>query len=181
MLFYILHLLNDQLPLDKLQPHHNLNLQDFLIAYDDENRTLEGKERSDTSAGYGDDGRGRQINRMERALSEATGRSPEEGKKGISIQGTLGQEIKSIAKGKVIYSGEDLKGYGKLIIVKHDDDILSVYGHNRELFVTEGQSISAGEIISTMGQTEADEVILHFEIRKNGSSVNPMDYFKSNS
>lgn len=107
--------------------------------------------------------------------------NPEEGKKGISIQGTLGQEIKSIAKGKVIYSGEDLKGYGKLIIVKHDDDILSVYGHNRELFVTEGQSISAGEIISTMGQTEADEVILHFEIRKNGSSVNPMDYFKSNS
>lgn len=58
-----------------------VNLQDFLIAYDDENRTLEGKERSDTSAGYGDDGRGRQINRMERALSEATGRSSEEGKK----------------------------------------------------------------------------------------------------
>lgn len=107
--------------------------------------------------------------------------NPDEGKKGIEIQGTLGQEIKSIAKGRVIYAGEDLKGYGKLIIIKHDDDILSVYGHNRELLVTEGQQINAGEIISTMGQTDKEQVMLHFEIRKKGLSVNPMDYFKSKS
>ena len=107
--------------------------------------------------------------------------NPEAGKKGISIQGMLGQEVKSIAKGRVIYAGEDLKGYGKLIIIKHDDNVLSVYGHNRELLVIEGQKISAGEIISTMGQTDANEVMLHFEVRKNGLSVDPMSYFKNKS
>jgi lipoprotein NlpD len=87
--------------------------------------------------------------------------------------------VKSIDKGRVIYAGEDLKGYGKLIIIKHDDEILSVYGHNRELLVTEGQKISAGEIISTMGETDDGKIHLHFEIRKNGMSVDPMTYFKS--
>jgi len=105
--------------------------------------------------------------------------NPDEGLKGILIEGSLGQEVKSIAKGRVIYAGEDLKGYGKLIIIKHDDDILSVYGHNRELLVTEGQKISAGEIISTMGQTDDGNIHLHFEIRKKGLSVDPMSYFKS--
>jgi len=105
--------------------------------------------------------------------------NPDEGLKGILIEGSLGQEVKSIAKGRVIYAGEDLKGYGKLIIIKHDDDILSVYGHNRELLVTEGQKISAGEIISTMGETDDGKVHLHFEIRKKGLSVDPMTYFKS--
>ena len=105
--------------------------------------------------------------------------NPDDGMKGILIEGSLGQEVKSIAKGRVIYAGEDLKGYGKLIIIKHDDDILSVYGHNRELLVTEGQKISAGEIISTMGQTDDGKIHLHFEIRKSGLSVNPMNYFKS--
>jgi lipoprotein NlpD len=109
----------------------------------------------------------------------ATPFNPDEGLKGILIEGSLGQEVKSIAKGRVIYAGEDLKGYGKLIIIKHDDDILSVYGHNRELLVTEGQKISAGEIISTMGQTDDGKIHLHFEIRKKGLSVDPMSYFKS--
>ncbi|NCW63233.1 MAG: LysM peptidoglycan-binding domain-containing protein [Betaproteobacteria bacterium] len=90
--------------------------------------------------------------------------NPDEGLKGILIEGSLGQEVKSIDKGRVIYAGEDLKGYGKLIIIKHDDDILSVYGHNRELLVTEGQKISAGEIISTMGETDDGKIHLHFEI-----------------
>ena len=107
--------------------------------------------------------------------------NPDDGMKGILIEGSLGQEVKSIAKGRVIYAGEDLKGYGKLIIIKHDDDILSVYGHNRELLVTEGQNISSGEIISTMGQTDDGKIHLHFEIRKSGLSVNPMNYFKSKS
>ena len=105
--------------------------------------------------------------------------NPDEGLKGILIEGSLGQEVKSIAKGRIIYAGEDLKGYGKLVIIKHDDDILSVYGHNRELLVSEGQKISAGEIISTMGETSDGNIHLHFEIRKNGLSVDPMNYFKS--
>jgi lipoprotein NlpD len=78
----------------------------------------------------------------------------------------------------VIYAGEELKGFGKLIIIKHEDNILSVYGHNRELLVTEGQKVDAGEIISTMGNTGTDKVKLHFEIRKNGQSVDPTQYFK---
>lgn len=105
--------------------------------------------------------------------------NPDEGLKGILIEGSLGQEVKSIAKGRIIYAGEDLKGYGKLVIIKHDDDILSVYGHNRELLVSEGQKISTGEIISTMGETSDGKIHLHFEIRKNGLSVDPMNYFKS--
>ena len=105
--------------------------------------------------------------------------NPDEGLKGILIEGSLGQEVKSIAKGRVIYAGEDLKGYGKLVIIKHDDDILSVYGHNRELLVSEGQKISTGEIISTMDETSDGKIHLHFEIRKNGLSVDPMNYFKS--
>ena len=105
--------------------------------------------------------------------------NPDEGLKGILIEGSLGQEVKSIAKGRVIYAGEDLKGYGKLVIIKHDDDILSVYGHNRELLVSEGQKISTGETISTMGETSDGKIHLHFEIRKNGLSVDPMNYFKS--
>ena len=104
--------------------------------------------------------------------------NPQEGKKGISISGELGQEIKSIAKGKVIYAGEELKGFGKLIIIKHEDNILSVYGHNRELLVIEGQKVDAGEIISTMGDTGTDKVKLHFEIRKNGQSIDPSPFFK---
>ena len=105
--------------------------------------------------------------------------NPDEGLKGILIEGSLGQEVKSIAKGRIIYAGEDLKGYGKLVIIKHDDDILSVYGHNRELLVSEGQKISTGETISTMGETSDGKIHLHFEIRKNGLSVDPMNYFKS--
>lgn len=104
--------------------------------------------------------------------------NPQEGKKGITISGEVGQEIKSIAKGKVIYAGEELKGFGKLIIIKHEDNILSVYGHNRELLVVEGQKVDAGEVISTMGDTGTDKVKLHFEIRKNGQSIDPMPFFK---
>ena len=83
-----------------------------------------------------------------------------------------------MSKGKVIYAGEDLKGYGRLIIIKHDNDLLSVYGHNEEIFVREGQTVEALEAIGTMGSTGADRVKLYFEIRKGGQSVNPLIYIK---
>ena len=98
--------------------------------------------------------------------------------KGINILGNFGQEIKSVSKGKVIYVGEDLQGYGRLIIIKHDHDLLSVYGHNEEIFVKEGQSVEALEAISTMGSSGTDTVKLYFEIRKGGQSVNPLSYIQ---
>ena len=100
--------------------------------------------------------------------------------KGINILGSFGQEIKSVAKGKVIYVGEDLKGYGRLIIIKHDHDLLSVYGHNEEIFVREGQNVEALEAISTMGSSGTDAIKLYFEIRKGGQSVNPLSYIQKN-
>jgi len=100
-------------------------------------------------------------------------------KKGIEILGLEGQEIRSTAKGKVIYVGEDLAGYGKLTIIKHDNDVLSVYGHQQAILVIEGQSVQAGQSIGTMGKTGADKVKLLFEIRKDGESIDPLNFLKN--
>jgi lipoprotein NlpD len=99
-------------------------------------------------------------------------------KKGIEILGLEGQEIRSVAKGKVIYVGEDLAGYGKLTIIKHDNNVLSVYGHQQSILITEGQTVQAGQSIGTMGNTGADEVKLLFEIRKDGESIDPIKFLK---
>jgi lipoprotein NlpD len=99
-------------------------------------------------------------------------------KKGIEILGLEGQEIRSVAKGKVIYVGEDLAGYGKLTIIKHDNNVLSVYGHQQSILITEGQTVQAGQSIGTMGNTGADEVKLLFEIRKDGESIDPVKFLK---
>ena len=99
-------------------------------------------------------------------------------KKGIEILGLEGQEIRSTLNGKVIYVGEDLAGYGKLTIIKHENDILSVYGHQQSILVTEGQAVQAGESIGTMGGTGTDVVKLLFEIRKDGESIDPITLLK---
>jgi|TARA_B110000037_G_scaffold171470_1_gene194649 lipoprotein NlpD len=99
-------------------------------------------------------------------------------KKGIEILGLEGQEIRSVAKGKVIYVGEDLAGYGKLTIIKHKNNILSVYGHQQSILIKEGQVVQAGQSIGTMGNTGADEVKLLFEIRKNGESIDPAKFLE---
>ncbi len=99
-----------------------------------------------------------------------------QGQKGVDIVGSLGQEIKAAGSGKVIYSGEDLKGYGKLVIIKHNNTYLSVYAHNKELLVKEGQVITKGQKIATMGDSGTDKVKLHFEIRKQGQSVDPTSF-----
>jgi lipoprotein NlpD len=99
-----------------------------------------------------------------------------QGQKGINILGSLGQEIKAAGPGKVIYSGEDLKGYGKLVIIKHNNSYLSVYAHNKDLLVKEGQLITKGQKIATMGDSGTDRVKLHFEIRKQGQSVDPTSF-----
>ena len=100
----------------------------------------------------------------------------EQGNKGIDIAGQRGQDIISTAKGTVVYAGNALRGYGNLIIIKHNDDYLSAYAHNESLFVKEGQSVSAGQKIASMGSSSTSSVRLHFEIRFRGKSVNPQRY-----
>ncbi len=100
----------------------------------------------------------------------------ETGNKGIDIRGSRGQAIKTAAAGKVVYAGNALRGYGNLIIIKHNDDYLSAYAHNEVLRVKEQQTVSAGQHIADMGSSDATDVRLHFEIRYQVSSVNPMKY-----
>jgi lipoprotein NlpD len=104
------------------------------------------------------------------------GYSPGKGKKGLDIGGRIGQQIRAAAGGTVVYSGSGLIGYGKLVIIKHNDSYLSAYGHNSKLLVTEGKTVKQGEIIAEMGDSGKQGVMLHFEIRRNGKPVDPLSY-----
>lgn len=94
-------------------------------------------------------------------------------RQGIAIAGTAGQPVRAAAAGTVVYSGAGLVGYGELIIIKHNDEWLSAYGHNRRRLVAEGASISAGQQIAELGRTGTSRDMLHFEIRRNGRPVDP--------
>ena len=96
--------------------------------------------------------------------------------KGLDIAGRRGSSIKAAAAGKVVYSGSGLIGYGRLIIIKHNDFFLSAYAHNKEILVKEGEQIKLGQKIATMGSSGTNRVILHFEIRRNGKPVNPLKF-----
>ncbi|RWR01590.1 peptidase [[Pantoea] beijingensis] len=100
----------------------------------------------------------------------------EGGNKGIDISGSRGQPVVSTASGRVVYAGNALRGYGNLIIIKHNDDYLSAYAHNDTMLVREQQEVKAGQKIATMGSTGTSSVRLHFEIRYKGKSVNPLRY-----
>ncbi len=102
--------------------------------------------------------------------------SSEGGNKGVDIAGTRGQPIFATADGRVVYAGNALRGYGNLIIIKHNDDYLSAYAHNDTMLVREQQEVKAGQKIATMGSTGTSSVRLHFEIRYKGKSVNPLRY-----
>jgi lipoprotein NlpD len=105
------------------------------------------------------------------------GYTPEaNGKKGIDIGGKAGQSIVAAADGKVVYSGSGLVGYGRLIIIKHNDSLLSAYGHNSELLVAEGDYVKAGQVIAKMGSSGTSSIRLYFEIRADGKPVNPLRY-----
>ena len=93
--------------------------------------------------------------------------------KGVDIVNSMGTPIKAAAAGQVVYSGSGLPGYGYLIIIKHNDTYLSAYAHNSSVLVKEGQRVKAGEVIARMGNTGADKVMLHFEIRKQGQPIDP--------
>lgn len=98
------------------------------------------------------------------------------GNKGIDIAGHVGKKIRAAEAGVVVYSGSGLVGYGNLLIIKHNYLYLSAYAHNRRLLVKEGQKVKKGQVIAEMGIGVNAKPALHFEIRKNGKSVNPVNY-----
>lgn len=98
------------------------------------------------------------------------------GKKGIDIAGKSGQAVVAAAAGKVMYAGSGIRGYGNLVIIKHSNSLLSAYAHNKLIVVKEGQSVGKGEKIAEMGNSDADTVKLHFEIRQQGKPVDPAKY-----
>lgn len=94
--------------------------------------------------------------------------------KGIDFSGKSGEPVIAAKDGKVVYSGSGLRGYGNLLIIKHDDVFLSAYAHNSKLLVSEGDKVAAGQKIALMGDTDSNQVKLHFEIRKHGQPIDPM-------
>lgn len=96
--------------------------------------------------------------------------------KGIDMTGQMGQPVFAVASGKVVYSGSSLRGYGKLIIIKHNKTFLTAYAHNSEILFKEGSIVKKGQKIAAMGDSEADRVKLHFEVRRLGKPVDPLKY-----
>lgn len=109
--------------------------------------------------------------RVVRRFSESQG-----GKQGIDIRGRPGQIVTATAGGKIVYSGNGLKGYGELVIIKHNETFLSAYAHNRKRTVKEGAIVNTGQKIAELGNTGASVPMLHFEIRQNGKPVDPLKY-----
>jgi lipoprotein NlpD len=102
--------------------------------------------------------------------------SSTQGMKGISISNIRGTPIYAAASGKVVYAGNGLRGYGNLIIIKHDNDYLSAYAHNEKLLIKENTEVTIGQKIAIMGDSGTDKVHLHFDIRYQGKSVDPLRY-----
>jgi lipoprotein NlpD len=96
--------------------------------------------------------------------------------KGYDIAGKAGDPVMAAADGRVVYAGAGLRGYGNLIILKHNNTYLTAYAHNQTLLVKEDQTVRKGQKIAEMGATDADRVKLHFEIRRQGKPVDPSRY-----
>lgn len=100
----------------------------------------------------------------------------DDGKKGIDIAGKSGQQVVAASGGKVMYAGSGIRGYGNLVIVKHTSNLLSAYAHNKTILVKEGQTVTKGQKIAEMGNSDSDVVKLHFEIRQQGKPVDPSKF-----
>ena len=96
--------------------------------------------------------------------------------KGLDLAGKAGDPVLAAADGKVVYAGSGLRGYGNLVIIKHNNTFLSAYAHNQALLVREDQSVKRGQTIAQMGNSDADQVKLHFEIRRLGKPVDPVKF-----
>jgi len=95
---------------------------------------------------------------------------------GILIAGQVGQDVRAASSGRVVYSGSGIRGYGNLAIIKHGENLLSAYAHNRELLVHDGQEVAAGQVIGHMGEGAPNKPVLYFEIRRNGKPVDPLPF-----
>ena len=100
----------------------------------------------------------------------------DENSKGIEIAGNMGDDVRAAAAGRVLYIGENVSGYGKLIIITHGPGAVTVYGHNSELLVKRGDNVTNGQVIAKMGNSDSDSVNLLFEVRHNDRPVNPLEY-----
>lgn len=101
--------------------------------------------------------------------------------KGIDIGGARGHSVRAANAGTVVYAGANLRGYGKLIIIRHGKTLLSAYAHNARILVSEGWNVVRGQAIAEMGDTDADRIKLHFEIREYGKPVDPLNYLPKQS
>ncbi|WP_287495999.1 peptidoglycan DD-metalloendopeptidase family protein [Pandoraea sp. CB10b_02] len=110
------------------------------------------------------------------AKGPVIGRFDDSKNKGLNIGGEAGNPVYAAGAGKVVYSGAGLRGYGNLVIIKHDATFLTAYAHNRTLLVKEGDSVTRGQKIAEMGNSDAERVMLHFEVRRDGKPVDPMKY-----
>ena len=110
------------------------------------------------------------------AKGQLKGRFGAAGGKGIDIVGERNSPVVAVAPGRVVYSGAGLRGYGRLLIIKHPGEFLSAYAHNQDVLVKEGETVSAGQKIALMGDSDADRVKLHFEIRQYGRPLDPLKY-----
>ncbi|HXP27550.1 MAG TPA: peptidoglycan DD-metalloendopeptidase family protein [Steroidobacteraceae bacterium] len=95
---------------------------------------------------------------------------------GILLYGQLGQDIRAASAGRVVYTGSGIRGYGNLIIIKHGENLLSAYAHNRESLVRDGQEVAEGEVIGHMGEGAPGKPVLYFEIRRNGKPIDPLGF-----
>lgn len=98
------------------------------------------------------------------------------GNKGLDIAGTRGSPIRAAAAGQVLYASDGLRGYGKLIIIKHSESLLSAYAHQDAILVREGDQVARGQMVGRMGDSDTQQVMLHFEIREHGKPVDPRKY-----
>lgn len=142
-------------------------------------RKLKRKTRQATTGSRGHTTREKPVNHWHwptRGKVIATFDSGRVGNKGLDIAGKLGTLVHAAASGVVVYSGSGLRGYGNLIIIKHNARYLSAYAYNQELLVKEGAKVKAGQTIARMGKANSGQVKLHFEIRRAGKPVNPIKY-----
>jgi len=126
---------------------------------------------ADAAAAAGDD-----VAWIWPANGKIVGTFSEGGIKGVDIAGKAGDPVIAAGDGKIVYSGTGLRGYGKLVIIKHNNTYLSAYAHNQAILVKEGQTVSKGQKIAEMGNSDAEQVMLHFEVRRQGKPVDPLKY-----
>ncbi len=101
------------------------------------------------------------------------------GNKGLDFAGSKGDPVYASREGRVVYAASGLRGYGQLVMIKHDANYVTAYAHNSQLLVKEGQAVKKGQVIARMGSTDTNRVKLHFELRRKGSAVDPAAYFES--